>query len=67
MIVHCVKWPPQTPDLYPTEHFWEMVELEFCLNDATGRATEKSPATVSCYHINTDQKECLQQLLESIM
>ncbi len=28
-----LKWPPQSPDLNPIEHFWDAVEREICIMD----------------------------------
>ncbi len=28
-----LKWPPQSPDLNPIEHIWDVVELEICIMD----------------------------------
>jgi len=28
-----LKWPPQSPDLNPTEHLWDVVERELCALD----------------------------------
>ncbi len=28
-----LKWPPQSPDLNPIEHFWDVVEREICIMD----------------------------------
>ncbi len=28
-----LKWPPQSPDLNPIEHIWDLVEREICIMD----------------------------------
>ncbi len=32
--VTLLKWPPQSPDLNPIEHLWDVVEQEICIMDA---------------------------------
>ncbi len=28
-----LKWPPQSPDLNPIEHIWDVAEQEICIMD----------------------------------
>ncbi len=42
-----LKWAPQSPDLNPIEHLWDVVEREICIMDVQ--------PTVWCYKVNTDQ------------
>ncbi len=41
-----LKWPPQSSDLNPTEHLWDVVHH--------GCAADKAAATAWCYHVVTD-------------
>jgi len=47
-----LKWPPQSPDLNPIEHLWDVVEQELCALDVP------IWANIS--------KECFQLLVESM-
>ncbi len=47
-----LKRTPQSPDLNPIEHLWDVVEREIHIMDVL---PTKSAATVWCYHVNMDQ------------
>ncbi len=47
-----LKCPPQSPDLNPIEHLWDVVEREIHIIDVQPK---KSAATTWCYHVNMDQ------------
>ncbi len=32
-VYNLLKWPPQSPDLNPTEHLWDVVEREIRIMD----------------------------------
>jgi len=46
-----LKWPPQSPYLNPKERLWDVVERD----SHHGCASDKSSATVGCYHVNMDK------------
>ncbi len=60
-----LKWPPQSPDLNPIEHLWDVVELEIRIMDV-------QPANLQQLHdaimpIWTKiSEECFQHLIESM-
>ncbi len=53
-----LKWPPQSPDLNPIEHLWDVVEREICI------MVMLLPAIMSIWTKISD--ECFQHLVESM-
>ncbi len=52
-----LKWPPQSPDINPIEHLWDVVEQEICI-------MELRDAIMSLW--TKISEECFQHLVESI-
>ncbi len=60
-----LKWPPQSPDLNPIEHLWDVVEREIRIIDVQPTNLQQlCDAIVSIW--TKISKECLQHLVESM-
>ncbi len=60
-----LKWPPQSPDLNPIEHLWDVVEREFRIMDV--KLTNLQQLRDAIMSIWTKiSEECLQHLVESM-
>ncbi len=60
-----LKWPPQSPDLNPIEHLWDVVEWEIRIMDV--QPTNLQPLRDAFMLIWTKiSEECFQHLVESM-
>ncbi len=60
-----LKWPPQSPDLNPTEHLWDVVEREIRIMDV--QLTNLQQLRDAIMSIWTKiSEECFQHLFESM-
>ncbi len=60
-----LKWPPQSPDLNPIEHLWDVVEREILIMDVqTTNLQQLCDAIMSIWTKITE--ECFQHLVESM-
>ncbi len=61
-----LKWPPQSPDLNPIEHLWDVVEREICIMDVQPTNLQQMrDAIVSIW--TKISEECFQHLVESMI
>ncbi len=60
-----LKWPPQSPDLNPIEHLWDVVEREIHIMDVQPTNLQKlCDAIMSIW--SKISEECFQHLVESM-
>jgi len=60
-----LKWPPQSPDLNPIEHFWDVVEQEIRIMYMQPTNLQKlRDAIISVW--TKISEECFQHLVESM-
>ncbi len=58
-------WPPQSPDLNPIDHLWDVVEWEICIMDVQlTNLQQLRDAIMSIWTKISD--ECFQHLVESM-
>jgi len=60
-----LKWPPQSPDLNPIEHLWDVVEQELRALDVHHTNLHQLQDAILSIWANIS-KECFQHLFESI-
>ncbi len=60
-----LKWPPQSPDLNPIEHLWDVVEREIRIMDVQPTNLQQlCDAIISIW--TKISEECFQHLVESM-
>ncbi len=60
-----LKWPPQSPDLNPREHLWDVVEREICIMDVQLTNLQQMRDAVISIWIKISE-ERFQHLVESM-
>jgi len=60
-----LKWPPQSPDLNPIEHLWDLVEREFRALDVHPTNLHQLQDAILSIWANIS-KGCFQHLVESM-
>ncbi len=60
-----LKWPPQSPDLNPIEHLWDVVEREIHIMDVQTTNLQKLRDAIMTIWTKTSE-ECFQHLVESM-
>ncbi len=60
-----LKWPPQSPDLNPIEHFWDVVEREVLIMDVQPTNLQQLRDAIMSIWTKISE-ECLQHLVESM-
>ncbi len=60
-----LKWPPQSPDLNPIEHLWDVVEREIRIMDVQPTNLQQLRDVIISIWTNISE-ECFQNLVESM-
>ncbi len=60
-----LKWPPQSPDLNPIEHLWDVVEREIHIMDVQPTNLQQLRDAIVPIWTNISE-ECFQHLVESM-
>ncbi len=60
-----LKWPPQSPDLNPIEHLWDVVEREIHIMDIQPTNLQQLRDAIMSILTNISE-ECFQHLVESM-
>ncbi len=60
-----LKWPPQSPDLNPIEHLWDVVKREICIIDVQPTNLQQLCDAIMTIWTKISE-ECFQHLVESI-
>ncbi len=58
------KWPPQSPDLNPIEHLWDVVEREILIMDVQPTNLQQLRYAIMSIWTNISE-ECFQHFVES--
>ncbi len=58
-----LKWSPQSPDLNPIEHFWDVVEREIHIMDAQPKNLQQLRDAIMLIWTKISE-ECFQHLVE---
>ncbi len=60
-----IKWPPQSPDLNPIEHLWDVVEREIHIMDVQLKNLQRLRDAIMSIWTKISE-ECFQHLVESM-
>ncbi len=65
MMFTLLKWPPQSPDLNPIEHLWDVVEREIRIMDVQPTNLQQLRDAIMSIWTKISE-ECFQHLVESM-